>query len=151
MTPATRTRLRSATAVAVALISIAATFPAFAGAVTKQHYQRRVEISCAGALCSADLPKLGANQALDIDHVVCSINTTGDVFFVALNLLPASLDFSMPLSLVWKVSAFNQISFTVGGEVNVRVPVGGQAQVGIVVSGAPNGSCSFTGTLLITS
>ena len=150
MTPATRTRLRSATAVAVALISIAATFPAFAGAVTKQHYQKRVNLSCAGN-CAAALPKLPANQALDIDHVVCSINTTGDVFFVALNLLPASLDFSMPLSLVWKVSAFNQISFTVGGEVNVRVPVGGQAQVGIVVSGAPNGSCSFTGTLLITS
>ena len=150
MPPATRTRLRSATAVAIALVSIAATFPASAATITRQHYQKRVDLTC-GAGCTAVLPKLAANQALDIDHVACDLNTAGDVLFVALDLLPASLSFSMPLGLIWKRSSGGTNYFTLGGEVNVRVPLGRQARVAMLIGGTPYGSCSFTGTLLIYS
>ena len=147
MTPATQTRLRSATAVAIALVSIAATFPASAATITRQHYQKRVDLTC-GSGCIAALPKLAANQALDIDQVACDLNTAGDVLLVALDLVPQSLNFSMLLGLIWKRSFGGTNYFTLGGEVNVRVPLGRQARVVMLVGGTPYGNCSVTGTLL---
>ena len=149
MTPA-RTLLRSAAA-ALALASIAATFPASASAtVARQHYQKRVDLTC-GVGCTAVLPKLPANQALDVDHVACDFNTTGDLIDARLELLPDSLSFSMPLGLNWQRSFGSADYFTLGGEMNVRVPLGGQARVVILVGGATYGSCTVTGTLLINT
>ena len=149
MTPA-RTVLRSAAA-ALALLSTFPIFPASA-ATTKQHYQKQAELTCgAGIGCLAVLPKLPANQALDIDHVVCDLNTAGQVVFAGLILMPASLSFTMPLDLLWQRTAGGSHYYTLGGELNVRVPLGRQAEVGVLASSTPYGSCSFTGTLLITT
>ena len=139
----------TAAALTVAATATIAASPGSAATKT-EHYQRLVQLNCNGS-CIAKLPQLPANRALDIDHVVCEVNTGGDVVGAYLMLVPESLHFSMPLNLVWKRSFSNVNIITLGGEVNVRVPLGRQAQVQMLVEGAPIGSCSFTGTLLISS
>jgi len=141
---------RRIAAAALALIMIAATFPASAATVIRQHYQKKVDLTC-GVGCAAVFPKLAANHALDIDHVACDFSTTGDLADGALELLPASPSFSMPLGLNWQRSFGSADYFTLGGEMNVRVPLGGQARVVILVGGATYGSCTVTGTLLINT
>ena len=135
---------------ALLVLGASATLLPAEAATTRQHYQRQASLDCSGG-CVAVFPKLAANQALDIDHVGCQLNTTGDVLGAYVMLLPQSLSFNMPLDLLWKATSGNLNIFTMGGEVNVRVPLGKQAQIGIVAGGSPIGTCSITGTLLINS
>ena len=57
----------------------------------------------------------------------------------------------MPLGLIWQRSDNGNNFYTFGGDLNVRVPLGRQAGVGVLASVPAYGSCSFTGTLLINS
>ncbi len=143
-------RPRAAFATALALAAFAAPFSTASTALAAQHYQQRVQVTCSG-YCFAKFPKLAANQALDIDHVACNFNTVGEIGDAAIGLLPESLSFSMPLELLWQRTSLSQHFYTLGGEVNVRVPLGRQFEIFLLATGGTAyGSCSATGTLLTT-
>lgn len=145
------TYLRAASAAALTLAAFAASAGGASAAITTQHYQMRVSVTCAG-ICSTKFPKLAANQALDIDHVACDVNTTGEVADAAISLLPTSLNFSMPFGGLWKRTGLGLNLYTLSGEMNVRVPLGRQFEVYMLAAnGTAYGSCSVTGTLLIQS
>jgi hypothetical protein len=135
----------SAAAAALAFAGMIATSTGASAAVVASHFQQQATLVCSSG-CVAKFGKLAANQALDIQHVACEVSTAGDVILATFALIPDSLNFSVPLGLVWQRKALGFNAYTFSAETNMRVPFGGQAQVGILASGSPAGKCSIIGT-----
>ena len=140
----------SAGAAALALAGAMSAPTGASAAIVASHFQQQVTLVCSSG-CVAKFGKLGASEALDIQHVSCQVSTGGDVIVVTLALIPDSLKFTVPLGLVWQRKALGINAYTFSAETNMRVPFGGQAQVGILASGSPAGECSIIGTKYTSS
>jgi hypothetical protein len=109
-------------------------------------------MTCVGN-CVAKFPQLPANTALDLDHIVCEVGTTGTgvLTFGQLQLLPASLNFIYPLTVQWERKFFGGTIYTLAADVNIRVPAGKQFEIDTLAGGTPSGRCTVTGTRISSS
>ena len=143
--------LSRACAAALALAAIQLAAPSASAAVTAQHFQAlSTQITC-NAGCVLKFPKLAANRSLDIDHIVCDIYTGGNIVGASVKIVGVAPTFYYPLGLQWERPSIGTTGYTLGGEVNIRVPYGKQVVVEALISGSPAGTCSITGTLYIQS
>ena len=143
---------RAAAASFAALALTLAAAPAAEAAITRTQAQQQVNLSCGGDTCTASFPDLPANQALDLDHVWCELFTTATVWQARIYAAPAAPIFTIPLDPEWVrlVGGSSTVrAYTLGGELNMRVPFGKQLVAVISYEGSnPTGSCSFTGVRL---
>lgn len=146
--------LPRAVAAGLALAAGLATAPSTASAATTaQHYQAKVNMVCGGN-CVVQFALLTSKQVLDIHHVACQVFTSGVgvLSLATLTIAPGSGLFSYPLELQWQRPLFDGTAYTVGAEVDLRVPGGKRATVEMLVGGnSPTGYCSITGTLYTQS
>ena len=137
--------LPRAAAAALALAASLVAAPSASAAVTTQHYQAMAQMVCNGG-CQVKWPQLASNRTLQIDHISCEV-IADDVQLATLQLLPASLSLNYPLPLQWERSTTGGQSYTFGGDLNLRVPLGKQLSVTFFVVAPVGGYCTASGTL----
>lgn len=137
--------VRLGTIAAVTLITTGMSGTFTAAAATAHHYQQRISLNCPAG-CIGKFPKLPAGQYLDIDHVSCDVSGGGELVLAGIVLQPQGA-FSQPLPILWKAKASALVNvYTLGGEVNIRVAPGQQAEIQLLINGSPAGECAITGT-----